>query len=168
MNTTEFDPVNSFHLHANFFDYYDTGRAANRLEMVDTIMQCQAQRGILQMRMPHPGPIMFHAHQSEFAELGWLAFFDVQPTAGGSPGGDDSGSPQETVEEVKDRITGEDPSRPTEPSGSPTTETAATDQATGSTGARAGTTEDSAVRTAADTTKKTASGATDATGEVIP
>ena len=25
VNVTEFDPINSFHLHANFFDYYDTG-----------------------------------------------------------------------------------------------------------------------------------------------
>ena len=25
LNVTEFDPINSFHLHANFFDYYDTG-----------------------------------------------------------------------------------------------------------------------------------------------
>jgi manganese oxidase len=25
----------------------------------------------------HTGRFMFHAHQSEFAELGWMGFFDV-------------------------------------------------------------------------------------------
>ena len=28
VNTLEFDLVNSFHIHANFFDYYPTGTAA--------------------------------------------------------------------------------------------------------------------------------------------
>ena len=40
-------------------------------------MQCQGQRGILEMRFPHPGKFMFHAHQSEFTELGWMGSFDV-------------------------------------------------------------------------------------------
>jgi FtsP/CotA-like multicopper oxidase with cupredoxin domain len=76
-NATEFDAVNSFHLHAHFFDYYDTGRLENRRTWIDTVSQVQAQRGILQFRPPHEGKLMFHAHQSEFAELGWLSFFDV-------------------------------------------------------------------------------------------
>jgi len=82
VNTTEFDPVNSFHLHGNFFDYYDHGTALEPTEeTVDTIMQCQAQRGILEFDFEdfEPGKYMFHAHQSEFAELGWMGFFDVQP-----------------------------------------------------------------------------------------
>jgi FtsP/CotA-like multicopper oxidase with cupredoxin domain len=42
-------------------------------------MQCQAQRGIIEMsfRDHEPGRYMFHAHQSEFAELGWMSFFEV-------------------------------------------------------------------------------------------
>ena len=42
-------------------------------------MQCQAQRGILEFtyRNHEPGLYMFHAHQSEFAELGWMGMFDV-------------------------------------------------------------------------------------------
>ena len=40
-------------------------------------MQGQGQRGILEMRFPYPGQYMFHAHQSEFAELGWMGFFEV-------------------------------------------------------------------------------------------
>jgi len=86
INATEFDPVNSFHLHANFFDYYEHGTTLEPTERtVDTIMQCQAQRGILEFDFEdfEPGQYMFHAHQSEFAELGWMGFFDVQ--AGDNP-----------------------------------------------------------------------------------
>ena len=50
------------------------------LRTVDTIMQCQAQRGILEFSFKdhEPGIYMFHAHQSEFAELGWMSAFDVR------------------------------------------------------------------------------------------
>ena len=85
VNTTEFDPINSFHLHANFFDYYDHGTTLRpTLETVDTIMQCQAQRGILEFSFEgfEPGRYMFHAHQSEFAELGWMGFFEVGEQGG--------------------------------------------------------------------------------------
>ena len=81
VNVTEFDPVNSFHLHANFFDYYDHGTTLQpTLKTVDTIMQCQAQRGILEFSFEgfEPGLYMFHAHQTEFIELGWMSFFEVQ------------------------------------------------------------------------------------------
>ena len=81
VNATEFDPINSFHLHANFFDYYDHGTTLTpTLKTVDTIMQCQAQRGIIEFTFADhpPGMYMFHAHQSEFAELGWMSMFDVQ------------------------------------------------------------------------------------------
>jgi len=80
VNCTEFDPVNSFHLHANFFDYFDHGTTLTpTLTTIDTVMQCQAQRGILEFsfRDFEPGRYMFHAHQSEFAELGWMSFFEV-------------------------------------------------------------------------------------------
>jgi FtsP/CotA-like multicopper oxidase with cupredoxin domain len=80
INITEFDPINSMHLHANFFDYYDHGTTLHpTLKTVDTIMQCQAQRGILEFSFKgfEPGKYMFHAHQTEFVELGWMGFFDV-------------------------------------------------------------------------------------------
>jgi manganese oxidase len=80
VNMTEFDPVNSLHLHANFFDYYDHGTTlAPTLRTIDTVMQCQAQRGILELTFAdhEPGLYMFHAHQSEFVELGWMSFFEV-------------------------------------------------------------------------------------------
>ena len=40
-------------------------------------MQCQGQRGIIEIDFTHTGLFMFHAHQSEFTELGWMGFFDV-------------------------------------------------------------------------------------------
>jgi len=80
VNVVEFDPINSLHLHANFFDYYDHGTTLTpTLRTVDTVMLCQAQRGILEFtyKEHEPGLYMFHAHQSEFAELGWMGMFDV-------------------------------------------------------------------------------------------
>ena len=80
VNITEFDPINSIHLHANFFDYYDHGTTFTpTLKTVDTIMQIQAQRGILEFSYQgfEAGLYMFHAHQSEFAELGWTGNFLV-------------------------------------------------------------------------------------------
>jgi len=77
MNITEYDPINSFHVHANFFHYFPTGTSLEPVEFTDTVMQAQGQRGILEMRFPNKGRYMFHAHKTEFAELGWLGFFDV-------------------------------------------------------------------------------------------
>lgn len=78
INITEFDPINSFHLHAEFFSYYDHGTTLEpTLKRIDTVMQAQAQRGILELKYGFPGQYMFHAHVSEFAELGWLGNFNV-------------------------------------------------------------------------------------------
>lgn len=81
INVTEFDPINSFHTHANFFDYYDHGTTLTpTLRTVDTIIQCQGQRGLVEISYARhePGPYMFHAHQAEFAEKGWMSLFDVR------------------------------------------------------------------------------------------
>ena len=75
-NLTEFDLINSFHLHGDFFRYYPTG-STDRFEYTDTIMQCQGERGIIEIDFANTGLFMFHAHQSEFAELGWMGFFEV-------------------------------------------------------------------------------------------
>ncbi len=76
-NLTEFDPINSLHLHGNFFDLYRTGTRLEPDERTDVVMQCQGERAILEIRFPYPGKFMFHAHQSEFVELGWMSFFEV-------------------------------------------------------------------------------------------
>ena len=81
INLLEFDPINSFHLHANFFHYYPTGTSRTAAEYTDTIALMQGQRGILEFTYRHPGRYMFHAHKTEFAELGWSGVFDVRPPA---------------------------------------------------------------------------------------
>ena len=78
VNVLEFDLINSMHLHANFFNVYRTGTSLVPHEFTDTISMGQGERHILEFTYNHPGKFMFHAHQSEFAELGWMGLFDVQ------------------------------------------------------------------------------------------
>lgn len=81
VNITEFDPINSVHIHANFFHVYRTGTSLVTNEFTDIIMLCQAERAILELRFPYAGRFMFHAHQTEFSELGWMGFFEVTDSA---------------------------------------------------------------------------------------
>jgi FtsP/CotA-like multicopper oxidase with cupredoxin domain len=78
VNVTEFDLVNSFHLHGMFFEVFRTGTRLVSDDTTDTLMLCQGERAILETRFRYPGPFMFHAHQSEFAELGWMGFFEAK------------------------------------------------------------------------------------------
>ena len=78
VNILEYDPINSFHIHANFFNYFPTGTSLEPTELTDTVIQGQGQRGICELRFPYPGQYMFHAHVSEFTELGWMGFFEVE------------------------------------------------------------------------------------------
>jgi FtsP/CotA-like multicopper oxidase with cupredoxin domain len=78
VNVLEFDLLNSFHLHANFFQYYPTGTSLTPSEFTDTVILGQAQRGIVEFRYKYPGMYMFHAHVTEFTELGWTGMFEVE------------------------------------------------------------------------------------------
>ena len=75
VNVTEFDLINSLHLHAMFFDVFRTGTSLTPGERTDTLMLCQGERAILETTFRYPGDFMFHAHQTEFAELGWMGLF---------------------------------------------------------------------------------------------
>ncbi|MBI2559133.1 multicopper oxidase domain-containing protein [Candidatus Woesearchaeota archaeon] len=77
INIVEFDPINSFHLHATFFDEYGTGTNQKPHTYTDIISLAQGERSILDVRFKYPGMYMFHAHVSEFTELGWMGFFEV-------------------------------------------------------------------------------------------
>ena len=77
VNLTEFDLINSFHLHGDFFRLYRTG-STDQFEYTDTVMLCQGERCVIEIEFHNPGKFMFHAHQSEFTELGWMGFFDVR------------------------------------------------------------------------------------------
>jgi FtsP/CotA-like multicopper oxidase with cupredoxin domain len=78
VNLTEFDLVNSLHLHGMFFHVNRTGMSPASTEVTDTLMLCQGERAILETTFRYPGDFMFHAHQSEFAELGWMGLFRAE------------------------------------------------------------------------------------------
>ena len=78
VNALEFDAINSLHIHGNFFQVYRTGTHLAPDEFTDTVMMCQGERHILELKFRNEGKFMFHAHQSEFAELGWMGFFKVK------------------------------------------------------------------------------------------
>ncbi len=78
INILEYDLSNSFHLHANFFNWYPTGTSRTPSEFTDTVALMQGQRGMMEFSYRYPGRYMFHAHKTEFAELGWSGIFLVE------------------------------------------------------------------------------------------
>ncbi|MGH2754501.1 MAG: multicopper oxidase domain-containing protein [Actinomycetota bacterium] len=77
INVTEFDPLNSIHIHANFFNLYRTGTSLEPDEFTDIVSMIQAERHMLEFTYEHKGRFMFHAHQTEFVDLGWMSMFEV-------------------------------------------------------------------------------------------
>jgi len=82
VNLTEFDPLNSLHTHANFFHEYRTGTSLTPNNLTDVTVLAQAERAILELSYKFPGTYMFHAHQTEFSELGWTGMFEVREAGG--------------------------------------------------------------------------------------
>lgn len=78
VNITEFDPVNSLHLHSGMYKLYRTGTRLDHYEYTDTVTMGQGERHVLEFTPDFPGRYMFHAHQSELAELGWMGFFEAR------------------------------------------------------------------------------------------
>jgi len=78
VNMVEFDPINNFHLHGNVFDYYTSGTDETADFKNDIVTLSQGDRGILEFQYKIPGRYMFHAHVTEFTDLGWMGFFDVK------------------------------------------------------------------------------------------
>jgi FtsP/CotA-like multicopper oxidase with cupredoxin domain len=78
-NATEFDRINSLHLHANLFNLYRSGTSLTPDEFTDTVILCHGQTAILEFMFQFPGDYMFHAHQAEFSDKGWMSTFRVTP-----------------------------------------------------------------------------------------
>ena len=57
-----------------FFNVWDRIETS---EFTDTVVQGQGQRGICELRFRYPGSYMFHAHKTEFADLGWMGMFEA-------------------------------------------------------------------------------------------
>lgn len=83
VNALEFEPINSLHIHANFFRCLRRTPTGEEEEYHDVVTLCQADRRILEFTYDHPGRYMFHAHQNVFAERGGMGHFEVV----GNPGG---------------------------------------------------------------------------------
>ncbi|HEX9987199.1 MAG TPA: multicopper oxidase domain-containing protein [Chloroflexia bacterium] len=77
-NVTEFDLVNSFHLHSGMYKLYRTGTSLTQYEYTDNVLMSQGDRHIIEFTLKYPGKYMFHAHQTEFTELGWMGFFEAE------------------------------------------------------------------------------------------
>ncbi len=80
LNMIEFDPAVTFHIHANMFQVYRTGRTLTPNEESDVITMGTAERHILEFSYSYPGRYMFHPHQDAIAENGCMGYFDVIAT----------------------------------------------------------------------------------------
>ena len=78
VNMLEFDQINNFHLHANMYQLYRSGTNLVPDEYTDMVTMSQGERGILEFKYKYPGPYLFHAHKTEFAEKGWMGTFLVK------------------------------------------------------------------------------------------
>jgi len=79
VNMLEFDLVNSFHMHGNMYNYTIAGTEETPNFMTDMVTLAQGDRGVIEFKYDYPGEYMFHAHQTEFTDLGWMGLFDVKP-----------------------------------------------------------------------------------------
>lgn len=77
LNMIEFDVAATFHLHANMFQVYPTGRTLTPTQETDVITMGTAERHILEFSFRYPGRYMFHPHQDSIAENGCMGNFDV-------------------------------------------------------------------------------------------
>jgi len=77
INAMEYEPVSSFHIHANFFKLLRTGAAGQPAESTDLVTLTQAERCILEFSYRSPGLYMFHPHQNAVAERGCTGHFIV-------------------------------------------------------------------------------------------
>lgn len=81
LNMVELDPALSFHIHANMFGVYPTGRTLKPSWETDVITMGTAERHILEFSYRQPGIYMFHPHQDAIAESGCMGSFQVVANA---------------------------------------------------------------------------------------
>jgi FtsP/CotA-like multicopper oxidase with cupredoxin domain len=78
VNVTEFDSLNSFHVHGTLLNIYRSGTSLQPNEANNTIMLAPGQRAILEFSFKTAGQYIFHAYQGEYADLGYMGIFDVK------------------------------------------------------------------------------------------
>lgn len=74
-NMVEHEPLASFHLHAQTFDVFRSGAVGPPQEHTDTVTMSQAERAVIEFRLPEQGRYMFHPHQHHMAEAGAMGWF---------------------------------------------------------------------------------------------
>jgi FtsP/CotA-like multicopper oxidase with cupredoxin domain len=75
LNMVEYDPVASFHLHAQTFDVYRSGTSHTPHDHTDVVTLGQTERAVIEFRLPRRGRYMFHPHQIHMADkgaMGWI------------------------------------------------------------------------------------------------
>lgn len=75
LNATEYDPIGSFHLHAETFDVYPTGIGDTPSAHTDIIALGQMERAMIEFSLPERGRYMFHPHQHRLAQRGAMGWF---------------------------------------------------------------------------------------------
>lgn len=75
VNMLEYEPLASFHLHAQTFDVYPAGMGETPAFRDDTIVLAQAQRAMIEFTLPDYGRYMFHPHQHWLAQRGAMGWF---------------------------------------------------------------------------------------------
>jgi len=75
VNMLEYEPLASFHLHAETFDVYPAGMGEVPTFRDDTIALAQGQRAMIEFTLPTYGRYMFHPHQHWLAERGAMGWF---------------------------------------------------------------------------------------------
>jgi nitrite reductase (NO-forming) len=77
LNATEYDPVTSFHLHAQTFEVYPAGIGDEPAYETDIVTFGQMDRAILEFTLPERGRYMFHPHQHSIAMRGAMGWFSA-------------------------------------------------------------------------------------------
>ena len=78
LSMTEFDPVNSFHLHSDMFNYTASGTESTPPIYTDIVTLGQGDRGIIEFTPHFKGQMMIHAHINEFTDLGWFGIIQAE------------------------------------------------------------------------------------------
>ncbi len=75
LNMVEFDPIASFHLHAEMFDVYPAGMGEAPAFTTDVVTMGQMDRAILEFTLSELGRYMFHPHQHSMMSRGAMGWF---------------------------------------------------------------------------------------------
>jgi nitrite reductase (NO-forming) len=77
LNAVEFDPMASFHLHAETFDVYPAGIGESPTFTTDVVGFGQMDRAILEFTLSERGRYMFHPHQHSMMSRGAMGWFSA-------------------------------------------------------------------------------------------